>query len=796
MATKSAPTPASQPPAADHYDDRSGVYGFFRRHQKKLLYTAGLFVLLTFSITGPMMQLAQELFGATRPLPTLLVNGKRVAMQPEDAMYGQLLSNSRFAIPEGVLPALNFDEEERAQLSEAFALMRRIAIEEGIDVSMVEVDRAIETLRQRAKVDSAAKLAYELRFPSLAQYRGLVAEAMRIGVWLRLQTLALDVSDARVMHYLTSDREKITLRVAVLDEKQIEESLKSASTVTQEEFDAWFAAKSDPEKMQMKAFDLPRAELRFGALLLAPGQFDPAQWQDSHLKDFAVADDELQKHYMTERETRFKKEGGEGYREFEDPVVKEELLRLLQAERVMNQILAGVRQKLIDTLQPFDAELMRTQQEVAAAETGIGEASAKVATHELALAKKEQELAQQPEDPELKAAVDNERALLQAARDEAQAQKEKLPPLRAAVEQAEQARKDARASFDFPAAFAALTADKSGFVQKAMTGTRTAEELKDLDALGLDLGTWPLSAQGAALANNGDLCNVVARTSKAVAIYQATAAEPRPLKPREQLQPLVEGAYWTEKAKAVALDKRKAMDEALLRLAKEKIADKVAELEAKQESRTAEKFAEWEQKTTAAVAAAEATLAGLQPGTQARMSWEQELNRQRAELARRDDVRARIADEVKREIDGEIAVAAKEHYAAVLDAAAAEAGFTVVEYGPFSRELQREPRFDKNYDPTVVYLMRTQSQLKEGEATAVLQDFANRRWYVAVCTKVEPLQPTDVTRRDFESLRTGDGFQAFTQQQASLALRQAFTVKALEARYDVQRPVGEQRQRS
>ena len=40
-----------------HY--RGSIYGFFRRNQKKLLYSAGLFTLLTFSITGPMTQLVR-----------------------------------------------------------------------------------------------------------------------------------------------------------------------------------------------------------------------------------------------------------------------------------------------------------------------------------------------------------------------------------------------------------------------------------------------------------------------------------------------------------------------------------------------------------------------------------------------------------------------------------------------------------------------------------------------------------------------------------------------------------------
>ena len=31
-------------------DEQTGVYGWFRRHQKKLLYSVGMFVLLVFSV--------------------------------------------------------------------------------------------------------------------------------------------------------------------------------------------------------------------------------------------------------------------------------------------------------------------------------------------------------------------------------------------------------------------------------------------------------------------------------------------------------------------------------------------------------------------------------------------------------------------------------------------------------------------------------------------------------------------------------------------------------------------------
>ena len=78
--------------AVDLTNDFTGVYGFFRRHQKKLLYTAGLFTLLTFSVTGPMLALIDNLFGKRQPQATIVVNGKRLSLQIEDYTYGDLLA--------------------------------------------------------------------------------------------------------------------------------------------------------------------------------------------------------------------------------------------------------------------------------------------------------------------------------------------------------------------------------------------------------------------------------------------------------------------------------------------------------------------------------------------------------------------------------------------------------------------------------------------------------------------------------------------------------------------------------
>ncbi len=783
--------PAAPPPADHKYDELSGVYGFFRRHQKKVLYTAGMFTLLTFSISGPMMSWAGDWFGAPRQMPTILVNGERVKLEVEDDLYGNELARRLVALPRGVLPPL--DPGEGAQLGSVYAILRRAAIAEGIEVSMAEVDRAIEAFREARGAPSAAKMASDMSFGSLAQYRELVKEAMRVGVYIRLQTLALDGTDARVLQQAISDREKITLLVATFDEKKAEESLKQGKTLTDEELNKWFEGKSEREKQMMQAYDSPRTQLRFGALLTAEGQFDPEQWKDDHLKDFTIGDNQMGPVYEAEKATRFKTDKEGEWKPIDDPAVKAELTRLIQAEEVMKKLLASLVQKQREALQPLNDALVAAQTASGTAEAAVRDVDAKAAAKQVELAAKKQALEQKPDDAELKQQVATLEAEAEAAGKELTAAKEAAVTAKASVDAADKAVKDARANYDFPAAFAEATKDKSGFVQKEMTEMKGYEDLKDLGAL--DLGRWEQSVQALGAREKGALCHMPGRTSTAVILFQAMNIELRPLKAPEKLKPLTEAAYWAEQAKKLGEDKKKLMEETLLRLAKGQMSDKVAEIEGKRQTRVDEKLAEWEKKTQADIAAAEKQLQGLPAGTQAQLAWQQELEAKRSQLAQKEQQRTLFDSLVGKDIESEIATEAKKHYKDVLAAAADEVGFTVGPVGPYARDLQQhDPRFDKNHDATVVFLLRAHSQLKENEATDVVNDATNRRYHVAVCTKVEPLSPADVTRRDFELLRTGDGRIAFASLQALFAYQQAFTVKAVETRYDLQRPVGDQRE--
>lgn len=108
MSTTSEQLPVEPPQAADHHDEFTGAFGFFRKYQKLILYTAGMFALITFSITGAMTEWLRGMTNAAAgPMPTIQVDGKAVELQVEDNEIGGQLSRRFGTLPPGVLPELD-----------------------------------------------------------------------------------------------------------------------------------------------------------------------------------------------------------------------------------------------------------------------------------------------------------------------------------------------------------------------------------------------------------------------------------------------------------------------------------------------------------------------------------------------------------------------------------------------------------------------------------------------------------------------------------------------------------------
>lgn len=780
---ESQATPAPEP----DFDELTGVYGFFRRHQMKLLYTAGLFTLLTFSIGGSIQGLVGGLVSDGRDRATIIVNGERVQLTDEDYSYGSRMARSLRSLPYGVMLYLSAGDGGNSELGEVFALMRRAAIAEGIEPSLKEVDRAIEAMREQTKTESAAKLAVSGGFGSLAEYRQVVSEAMRVGMYTRLQLLALDTSDAEVMRQTLLHREKVAFKVATFDEQARQDEMKAKSELTDDDLKKWLEDQTDIQKARMAAFDLPTVKLRIAGLLWSEGQFNPEEWAEGVLADYPISDDQLKTYYEADKDF-FTVEGTvDQFREFEDEAVKAELTRMVQAERVMLDLNTKLKAAQLAIVQPLSDTVATNQNEYNTAQQAARAAMKLKALKEREVTTKEAELEKDAENVELKAALAALKVELEPLTVALTAAEEVETALKTALEASQADEEAGRVGFDFVAEFNKLVAGKSGFVQKETAEQVTAEALKDLDALGLDLGHWERSMVATSLRSVGGISNNPGRTYKASIIYQALEMEAQPLKAWEDLKPLCEDAYYTEKAVAETREKTTAMRDALLRLAKVKIPEFLAEREKERQGRIDTMISEWETGVTSDIAKSKEMLTTPNLGTKATKSWQTKLDNKQRELEGKSFRVDMFGRQVEREITNEIQEEATKFYAEVLDDAAAEAGYTVTEFGPYPRFLTSRPRFDENYDETVVYTFLNHSDMEAGDAVGPVTDSAERRSHVITCESVAPLTADDITRREFESSR-----KVFIGMQKQNGLNQAFTKEALEARYKIERPAVEQ----
>lgn len=763
MSTKTEDKASDQPIEAAPpaiVDDHAGVYGWFRRHQKKLLYSVGFFVLIFFSISGPMMASVSGIFDTPREMSTMTVGGKSVSLTPEDFDIGLQLAN-RARIMASVMPEISVGDGGRSELSEVYAWLRRVAIAEGLDVSLDEVDRALATMMEGGSVKSPTQLARQLGFASLAECRLQFAEAMRIGTLLRLQTLALDNSEASILDRVIDEREKITLRVATFDEKALDEKLKAAGGVSDEDLNTWLATKEETEKQRLGAFDTNRAALSIGALRF--DEFDRADWAEEYLEGFEIGGEQRLKVYNVEKE-RFKNED-DTYREATAEDVIAELNVLIETERVMGELHRKLGTRRTESMAAAVEERTRNNDEFFTAQNEVTEL--------------EQRIQDNPEDEEAKAQLPDKKNVLTAKENAKKIADEAVDALYAA--------------FDFQAAFKELTDGKKGVVSRAFAEPRKEEALKDLDAEDMGLGEWGAAKNATFHRKKGDFSFGPQRTTKVAMIYQVTAIDVNPLKPWEDLKPLVEGAYFTEQAKEQAEVAKDKLEAALLRLAKAKMPDKVSEIEGQRQTRIDEKVAAWEQKLNEDVAHANVKLGEARPGRKAHAAWQNELDKLQKQLEDKVAQTEAYAKEIDEAIEKEIGDEAMKLHKDVLDEAAAEAGFEVADIGPLSRDLVSKPRYAERYGETAAFLWREQSELEENEATGVLNDATNRRWHAAWCQKVEPLTYADVERREFEFLRKGyTGKQSYAWLQSSQAFRQAFTREALEKRYEIKAPAGKQ----
>ena len=238
--------------------------------------------------------------------------------------------------------------------------------------------------------------------------------------------------------------------------------------------------------------------------------------------------------------------------------------------------------------------------------------------------------------------------------------------------------------------------------------------------------------------------------------------------------------YYTHKADKEGEEKKEKFEKALERLSREKAKDEIAKIEKKQADELNKLVEKWRDKLQKEIQKCEADMAQMEEG-----DWVyNELKKERDAAKKKLEGENKFRKETKKELDDgtkdEIKELEKKHYKEVL-AAAAKGLFELVKVGPYTKKLQEMPRFTESHSKLVRFLFKKSElmEMKEGEATDLLEDTTERRICLAVCTRVRKAESSSISRRQWKAKQ--DGMTMFALRQRFIANPQELLVSLFRA---------------
>ncbi|MHC4896352.1 MAG: hypothetical protein ACYTGW_04515 [Planctomycetota bacterium] len=801
--TKVSDAQAKEAASRSQPEDATAAFGFFRRHQKLIVYTAGIFTLLTFSITGAVMSVSQQWSEDLR-LPTIQVPGKPdgVTITKEDGIVGSMIRKLKNFQDQGydLLAVVPFVRtQESSDDPYRFAALRRLAIDTGVEVSEDDAQLAIEAAMRLTGAENVADLARMHGVQDPSMFTTIVGEALRISTFLRLAVLHTGVDGAEGVRSILKDNDEIGFQVADLDLDAIKKRLEKVK-VTDSQLDAFM---KELEEAEQSKYRHPTNRAAFELAFVGVGEFDPAAHK-GELEGYEPGDAEIRNFYDRYKDDYFKveppkkkdgdkgeKKGGEDNKE-NDSKEKDNKEKESNAEKENDKAKEGEgggneqapqqgppaaadqdqtppAQPVTDqeqdqdqapTHRPFDevkAGIVKKLQLKQVLRSWRKQLDGKVAEHmqpafdrryeatdALTKAQKEQDNAQKkvdesPDDKELEKALETAKKNVEA--------KEK------AYEAADKAVEQRLLSFDFQKAVRELA--KGQAVRFARVDEpKFAEDLKELPD---DLGTWNGSFAATSVARSGEIHSSVQDVQKGAFLLRVTDLTERPYKEFAEIKDDLKVHYYTDKADKEGEEKKEKFEKALERLAKEKGKDEIAKIEKTQAEALEEKVKNWSENLQKEVEKYEADMAGYKEGDWAWGMLKAKRDAAQKKLEGAEDFRKKTAEELEAETKDEIKDIEKKQYKDVLAAAAKEGGFELVSVGPYTKQLEQTPRFDHDQSKLVQFLFerRELMDMKAGEATDILEDTTERRICLAVCTEVRKATSASITRRQWMAKQRG-----------------------------------------
>lgn len=301
----------------------SEAFGFFQKHQKLIVMTAGMFVLLTFSIPFALQNIFEDIGGPKATYPVMEVPGMGKVLVDEDDVRAargiKRVWGDGQAIGLIVFPGLNTGRSD-SDVQDRLAALRALAVASGIDASADDVEkviqRAIEVNRSigESPFTSAEALAARVQQsprPDMTLFREQVREALRVSTFLRLTGLGAGSSRSEALVQLLKEHEHFTFEVAAFDGEARREELEKALENDEKTLQDWLAGLDDAKSERFRK-PANKAAIKIAALEHAAFNWESFK---ADLGETQVGDDQVRDHYLANREQRYKveapKKGGE-----------------------------------------------------------------------------------------------------------------------------------------------------------------------------------------------------------------------------------------------------------------------------------------------------------------------------------------------------------------------------------------------------------------------------------------------------------------------------------------------------
>ncbi len=746
----------------------------FEKYKRWIYLGLTLFALVTFSITGAIYAFFGQV-GKPAPGSILLpASNKRVHLTESDLYYGQLLSrlqsyslSGRFGFPALIFNGMSMEDNKEPKFS--YAILRRVAIEGGLDVSDDDIRLYKERVFKDAKI-TPFQLAVQLRLGNESTLDEVIREAIRISVYVRSEILAaVDLGDAALGQYVKKERKLITLSHVDFEAgpKQKEWEKKPPKD---EVLLAWVKKMDSAKQLSLGFVD--DTQVRFDGLALDYAKGDPAEWKEE-LKDFtAPAEEDLRARYNQDRDQLYVRE------EWKKKEAAEKAAAKKKAEEEKKKAEEAIKKAKKKEKKDKDGGLLQDPpkstgqagKDPKKKDPKKGQNEATVPTPEQAKYKSFEEVRSDIERRiRLEAGI---RKLLDRARKAAEefGTKAKEPKKGA---KGTKSLKD----FDFKAWFEKAVKGRKGLFFIAPKPLANPESYADLGPVGKWDQFWLLRN----LEQAGVFLPDIQRTSKAAFFIRLLERKTNVLRPIAKIREEVRKAYAETEAMEWAKTQAQAFKEAVHQKAESLAGESFLKIRKKIETEVSKQLKEWKKNVQEEIQKLQSQLSSGDIPERAIAIYKKSIRDHQENLKKEAEKAKSIRKEVEKSEKKEIHEVLLPFFSKAWDQVVAEKKLKAKVLGPFFRDLQSsDPLFTLRYKGLDRFLMQQTEFLKKkkGELSDSLEDAEDKVWVIARLDQVADGGEAALDRKHFLQMKD-----TFVNGRVKTVLEHGYTFDILKKRF-------------